>query len=296
MTSYMPFQDCSAKLSSKVAPLQIMADYYIRTPDREESRGPFDATQLLTLAEAGQITENTLHYDENKEEWIPIALNKQLKAEVFPDREKLSLKVHQKTDDAPEAETNARVEQGGIKVTDMLAAAERDSEGTRHLKKKEQSFQKAAALSTSSIGIMMMLSAVTLLAPHLSVINEAISGAAASTIFNYPFIIVGLFDFIMAAFLFLAVTEIYPLLRGRAMLTLGFGIYVGWALGDPMILLASAMAGFGIFYATIAQSYSTMLVAITLGIGGNAALAYLAIVGHFAGFFDSMYFELIPTG
>jgi hypothetical protein len=46
-----------------------MADYYIRTPEREESRGPFDASQLLTLAEAGQITENTLHYDESKEEW-----------------------------------------------------------------------------------------------------------------------------------------------------------------------------------------------------------------------------------
>ena len=55
MTIYMSFQNCRAKLSSKVAPLQIMADYYIRTPDREESRGPFEASQLLTLAEAGQI-------------------------------------------------------------------------------------------------------------------------------------------------------------------------------------------------------------------------------------------------
>lgn len=272
-----------------------MADYYIRTPDREESRGPFDASQLMTLAEAGQITENTLHYDETKEEWIPIALNEQLKADVFPDREKLSLKIGQSADESPQAETDAPVEEEGIKVTDMLAAAERDSDETRHLKKKEESFQKAAALSTTSIGIMMLLSAVTLLAPHFSVINEAISAEEVGTIFNYPFIIVGLFDFIMAAFLFLAVTEIYPVLRGRAMLTLGFGIYVGWALGDPMILLASAVAGFGIFYATIAQSYSTMLVAITLGIGGNAALAYLSIIGHFAGFFDSTYFELIPS-
>ena len=141
-----------------------MADYYIRTPDREESRGPFDASQLLTLGDAGQITENTLHYDENREEWIPIALNEQLKADVFPDREKLSLKVNQSNDNASDAEANdAPKEQGGISVTDMLAAAERDTKETRHLKKKEESFHKAAALSTSSIGLMMLLSAVTLL-------------------------------------------------------------------------------------------------------------------------------------
>jgi hypothetical protein len=273
-----------------------MADYYIRTPDREESRGPFDASQLLTLAEAGQITKNTLHYDETKEEWIPIALNEQLKADVFPERESLSLKINESEDGSPPpAAEDAPQEQGGIHVTDMLAAAERDTEETRHLKKKEESFHKAAALSTSSIGLMMLLSAVALIAPHFAMINEAISGESVSAIFNYPFIVIGLFDFIMGALLFLAVTEVYPLLRGRAMLTLGFGVYVGWALGDPTIMLASAAAGFGIFYATISQSFSTMVIASILGIGGNGILAYLSIIGHFAGFFDSVYFELIPS-
>ena len=268
-----------------------MADYYIRTPDREESRGPFDASQLMTLAEAGQITENTLHYDETKEEWVPIALNEVLKAEVFPEREKLALKINQ----SKEAPAEANEEQEGLNVTDMLAAAERDSDETRHLKKKEESFHKAAALSTSSLGLMMLLSAVTLLAPHFTIINDAISGESVTTILNYPFIVVGLFDFIMATFLFLAVTEIYQVIRGRAMLTLGFGIYVGWALGDPIILIASAAAGFGIFYASISKSYSMMIVSIALGVSGNAALAYLSIIGHFAGFFDSVSFNLIST-
>ncbi|MFQ3225463.1 MAG: hypothetical protein ACI8Z5_001723 [Lentimonas sp.] len=271
-----------------------MADYYIRTPDSEESRGPFDASQLLTLAEAGQITENTLYYDETKEEWIPIALNEPLKAEVFPEREKLSLKISESKDGSPATEDDPQ-ETGGIQVTDMLAAAERDTEETRHLKKQQESFQKAAGLSTSSIGIMMLLAGVTLLAPHFTVINAAISEESIGTIFNYPFIIIGLFDFLMAALLFLAVTGIYPLLRGRAMLTLGFGVYVGWALGDPMIMIAAAAAGVGIFYATISQSFSTMVIASILGIGGNAALAYLSIIGHFAGFFDRVYFNLIPS-
>ncbi|CAA6680139.1 MULTISPECIES: DUF4339 domain-containing protein [unclassified Lentimonas] len=271
-----------------------MADYYIRTPDREESRGPFDASQLLTLAEAGQITVNTLHYDETKEEWIPIALNEQLKADVFPDREKLSLKVSE-TKKPETQENDESQEKEGLNVTDMLAAAERDTDETRHLKKKEESLHKAAALSTTSIGIMLLLSAIALLSPHFAVINAAISEERAGSIFNYPFIAIGLFDFIMAAFLFLAVTEIYPLLRARAMLTLGFGVYVGWSIGDPIIMLAAGAAGVGIFYATIAQRYSTMIIVSILGIGGNAALAYLSIIGHFAGFFDSVYFNLIPT-
>jgi hypothetical protein len=272
-----------------------MADYYIRTPDHEESRGPFDTSQLLTLAEASQISENTLYYDESKEEWIPIGLNQQIKAEVFPKNESLTLKINPPEEASTRVEHNT-AEQGGIKVTDMLAAAECDSEETRHLKKKEESFQKAAALSTNSLGLMLLLSAVALIAPHYSAIYEALSEGKVSTILNYPFMIVGLFDFIMAALLILAVTEVYPLLRGRAMLTLGFGIYVGWALGDPIILIASTAAGLGIFYATIAQTLSTMLVALTLGIGGNATLAYLAIIDHFADFFDRMHFELVPFG
>ena len=294
MTIFYGNSHCRTTLATQDHPPQIMADYYIRTPDREESRGPFDASQLLTLAEAGQITVNTLHYDENKEEWIPIALNEQLKADVFPEREKLSLKINESKEPAAPKKVELQ-EKEGLHVSDMLAAAERDTDETRHLKKQEESLHKAAALSTTSIGIMLLLSAIALLSPHFQAISAAISEDSLSNIFNYPFIVIGLFDFIMAALLFLAVTEIYPLLRGRAMLTLGFGLYVGWAIGDPMIMIAATAAGVGIFFATIAQSYSTMIIVSILGIGGNAALAYLSIIGHFAGFFDSVYFNLIPT-
>lgn len=273
-----------------------MPDYYIRTPDHEESRGPFDPPKLLTLAEAGQISENTLYYDETKEEWIPIALNEELKAQVFPQGEKLTLRVGK----AVEAETTqdgapAPEEQSGLNVEDMLAAAEGDTEETRHLKKKQKSFEKAAALASSGIGLMMLFSAVFLLMPHFTIVNAAIQEGAFSTIINYPFIVVGLFDFLMAVFLFLAVTEVYPVLRGRSMLTLGFGVYVGWSLGDPALIAASAAAGVGILLATIARSYPTMLIAMALGIGGNGYLAYLALIGRFTGFFDEVHFEIIPT-
>jgi hypothetical protein len=278
-----------------------MADYYIRTPDREESRGPFQASQLSTLAEAGQITENTLFYDENKEEWTPIALNEALKAEVFPQRKKLTLKVNQsgekqKFADTEEPSEGEYIEEEGLNVEEMLAAAEADTEETRHLKEQDESLQKAAALSSPGIGVMLLLSAVCLIMPHFSVISQAFSEARYASVVNYPFILVGLFDLVMAACLFLAVTEVYPLMRARGMLTFGFGLYLGWSLGDPIIMAAAAAGGFGIFYATIAQSYAIMVLTILLGVGGKGTLAYLAIDGRFAEFFDSVHFNLITSG
>lgn len=283
-----------------------MPDYYIRTPDHEESRGPFDPSKLQTLAEAGQVTQNTLYYDEDKEEWMPIALNPELKRQVFPEREKLSLRSktaegEQKNasgeataagDSAP-AEPAEPVEKGGLSVEAMLAAAEGETDETRHLKKKEKSFQKAAALATSGIGLMMLFSALVLLMPHFSVVGQMYEESAATRVINYPFLLIGLFDLIMAGLLFLAVTEVYPLLRARAMLTLGFGIYLGWALGDPILLPVATAAGIGIFLATIAKSYLTMLLALFLGVGGNGYLAYLAIIGRFSGFFEAVQFDII---
>ncbi len=281
-----------------------MADYYIRTPDREESRGPFDSPQLLTLAEADQITENTLYYDETKEEWTPIALNKTLKSEIFPKRKKLTLKVGQtpekkvfaEIDSALEEEEEEEEEEEGLNVEAMLAAAEADTEETRYLKQQDKSFEKAAGLSSQGIGLMMLLSAVFFLMPHFSEVTKAFSNGSYSSLINYPFILVGLVDFVMAACLFLAVTEIYPLLRGRGMLTFGFGLYLGWSIGDPLIMAAAAAGGFGIFYATLAQNYPMMLLTILLGVGGNGTLAYLAFVGRFSEFFGGVHFNIMPTG
>jgi hypothetical protein len=77
------------------------------------------------------------------------------------------------------------------------------------------------------------------------------------------------------------------------MLTLGFGVYVGWALGDPLIMGLTAAAGIGIFLATLSQSMGTMILAFVLGIGGNGYLAYLALNGRFDGFFESIALNLI---
>lgn len=271
-----------------------MSDYYIRTPDNEASRGPFDISKLQTLAEAGQITENTLFYDETKEEWIPIALNEALKASVFPERKRLSLKAAEEASDVSHVDDEADPENSNrLDVESMLAAAEGQTEETKHLKQKAQSFDKAVSLASSGIGLLFILSAACLIFPHYAIVKEFITEETYSMVLNYPFFVLGIFDLLMALFLFLAITEIYPLLRTRAMLTTGFGIYVGWSIGDPILMGTTALAGIGIFAATLAQTYSSMVVAIILGLAGNGYLAYLSLTGRFNGFFDITNLNLI---
>lgn len=273
-----------------------MADYYIRTPDHEESRGPFDPTKLLTLAEAGQITENTLYYDESKEEWVPIGLNQELKEEIFPQREKLQLNLSHKDEVQAKAEATRPEEDGEpIQVNKLLAAAEADTEETRYLKKKQKSLEKAAGIASTALGVMMLLSAVSFIMPHFQLIRGSLEQGDAGVLFNYPILLVGVFDLIMGILLVLAVTEVYPLVRGRAALVLGFGVYVAWAIGDPLLLGVFAAAGVGIFMATVTESFLVMLLSCAAGILGNGYLAFLAITGRFNSFYDGLHLQLLSA-
>lgn len=264
-----------------------MSDHYIRTPGQDESRGPFDISKLETLAEAGQITPNTLYYDAEKEEWIPIALNETLHAQVFPKRKKLSLKI-QKEEKVATGEARS-----SIQVESMLMAAEGDTEEKRILTRQKKSFERAANVSATGLGIMMIFSALFMILPLFTIIQGVIKNNGVVDIFKYPTILVGLFDWILGVLLILSVTEVFPLARWRALLTLGFGVYAGWALGDPLLIGLATAASIGIFLATISQSLRTMILALILGIGGNGYLAYLALDGRFDGFFKGIVLNLI---
>lgn len=141
----------------------------------------------------------------------------------------------------------------------------------------------------------MILSALFMILPLKPIIQAALDADNIVTIVNYPTILIGLFDLILGILLLLSMTSVFPLARGRAMLTLGFGVYVGWALADPLLMGLAAAAGIGIFLTTISQSMGTRLLAFVLGIGGNGYLAYLAFNGRFDGFFDTIVFNLVAS-
>jgi hypothetical protein len=265
-----------------------MPDYYIRTPDQDESRGPFDTSKLETLAEAGQITPNTLFYDEDKEEWIPIALNESLHAAVFPKNEKLELKIRKE-------QIAQKQESPAINVQTILDASEGNTKEKRKLTRQKKSFQQATSIAATGLGLMCILSALILILPLVPTLQEAIQEGKMIGMLNYLAIWIAGFDLLLGVLLILSVTDVYPLVRGRGMLTLGFGIYIGWALGDPILSGLAAAAGFGMFFATISRSLSSLTLAFVLGIGGNGYLAYLALNGRFDGFFKHIVFNFVAN-
>lgn len=67
-------------------------EFYIRAPAETESHGPYTLEQLVSLAEAGRIDSQTLYYDGSSETWMVIVHNPHLKALLFPEKKRLSLR------------------------------------------------------------------------------------------------------------------------------------------------------------------------------------------------------------
>ena len=60
-------------------------EFYIRHASETEARGPFSLEQLVSLAETGSVTAETLYYDATREQWVVIGESPTVKAAVFPE-------------------------------------------------------------------------------------------------------------------------------------------------------------------------------------------------------------------
>jgi hypothetical protein len=104
-------------------------EYYVRKPDSENARGPFNLEKLQSLAEAGQVDRQSLYYDQVSEKWKPIGESSELCARLFPERIKLVLR-----------KKNAPVEPEPAKET-PASEAKKPSK-TISLKKREETAPK----------------------------------------------------------------------------------------------------------------------------------------------------------
>lgn len=255
--------------------------YYIRPVDSETARGPFDIDKLNTLAEAGQVTAETLYFDDGLEAWAAIGSNAKLKEQVFPSKKSLSLrpeKERKKRSSASLADDQHEV----ISVEEMLAAAEGRTEETHHLKEQIRWQHRAASLAVPALALVCLVSAATYIYPAwdtiMSLVNQ--EEGVLDQIIRYPLLVLGALDLIFGICLALAATEVYPLLRLRAALGFGFFGYLYWAHfvnGDPesLYLCAANLAyGIGVFTATLTLSFRTMLLACILSLAGALSFAY----------------------
>ncbi|MEX0323311.1 MAG: hypothetical protein AB3N63_14210 [Puniceicoccaceae bacterium] len=255
-------------------------EYFIRGPEEETARGPYGIDELLTLAEAGKLTQDFYYFDPRMESWALISSNEPLVEKVFPEKKKLSLRKKE----VAEIESLNEPDHEGetVKVEEMLAAAEGHTSETKHVRQRMLWRDRAASLAVPVLGIMLLISALTVLYPSWSIINAIINEeeGAYQVLFQNPIVLLGALDLIMGAFLLLNATEIFPLIRFRAMVGAGFFaiIYAAQLVhGDPTAMwmaLASLAFGFGLYVCTLTLNFTLMIFAGAVGIAGCLCIAW----------------------
>lgn len=240
-------------------------EIYIRNATETEARGPFSAQQVADLAEAGQVTADTLIYDANAEQWVALNSNAELMAIVFPEKKKLALKQKEiKTLNKADGASKP------ITVDEMLAAAEGHTDETKDKRDPQQAMARAARIGMLAGTAALLLAAVGEILPS----TAAIMAMDFPALLRQPIAILGLVDIVLALLLGLGVASLYPLVRFRAALGLGFLGLMFYAQGHTSPLLAVAAGSIGLYLCTIVVSVVPAIVAAIAAVGGMGTLAW----------------------
>jgi hypothetical protein len=243
-------------------------EYFVRSLNDTEARGPFTVEQLASLADAGQLTAETYFYDAASEQWLTIGSNAELKAKIWPEKRKLGFKekefkpVNQAAPDAP-----------AITVQQFLDAAEGKTDDTKGKKDRSLEMMRAAIWGTRGAAVILLISAVALMLPGI----DGIMALDVAKLMAKPLILLGVVDLVIGVLLLLGVISLYPFVRFRAVFGIGLLGFVLWSQGDHSAVLALVAGSVGLYFSTIFVSYLPLAVALLAGIGGMAALAGMSL-------------------
>ncbi|NBD38546.1 MAG: hypothetical protein GVY10_08260 [Verrucomicrobia bacterium] len=255
-------------------------EFYIRAPEEETARGPYDHDQLSTLAEAGKIHPDYFYFDEKMESWVRIKANEALYARIYPQKKRLVLR--QKAEDDDEEEGLATEDDPSVEVEKLLAAAEGKTEETKHIRVAAAWRERTAALVTPVLALILLISAVSVLYPGWNILQPILEEEEGAWLglFRQPVLFLGLLDAVLAILLFLNATEIFPLIRFRVMIGAGFFgfLYAAqYANGDPRGLwmsLASLLFAGGVMTCTLTLRFRYFLSAAVVGAAGAVGLFF----------------------
>lgn len=235
-------------------------EFYIRGATETEARGPFNQEQLTSLAEAGQVNAETLYYEATTEQWVTVGSNNDLMAMLFPEKKKLGIKARVEVKSLNVQKEDARP----IEVTDMLAAAEGRSPDTRDKADPTEALMRNAKIGMWACTLFLIASAAALLLPSI----DALAAGDYLPLLKRPFVLFGVVDVVLFLLLLLHMVSIYPLVRFRAALGLGFlGLYF-WTQGQ-MTPFFAVIAGYAAIYlSTIFTNLVALSITILLGLVG----------------------------
>jgi hypothetical protein len=242
-----------------------MQEIYIRNPTDTEARGPFNVEQVTSLADAGQVTPETLYYDATAEQWVALSTNADLMAAVYPEKKKLLLKAK---DIKPLNRTDENAK--AITVDDMLAAAEGRTEDTADKKDPEIAMLRAAKVGMWCAFAAVVVSAAGCLLPN----TEAALSMDPAKMLDRPILLLGLIDVALAVLLGLGMVSIYPFVRFRAALGFGFLGVMFFAQGEPLPVLLLSIGSVGLYLCTIFVHMVPVLMAASAAVGGLGSLSW----------------------
>jgi hypothetical protein len=244
-------------------------EFYIRSASETEARGPFNLDQIISLAEAGQVTLETLYYDAANEQWVAVGDNPDVRASVFPEKKKLTVKKDVKVVTLnKESDSSAP-----ITVTDMLAAAEGRTHETRDRADPEIAMAKAAKMGMwAAIGALLLATAGEV-APSIDLVMTM----DPSQMVTQPLILLGTLDIVIALLLMLGATALYPFVRFRAALGVGFVGFIYWSQGQHLPVIAVAVGSLGLYLCTVFIRFLPVVLSAGLALAGMGAFAWLAL-------------------
>jgi hypothetical protein len=245
-------------------------EFYIRNASETEAHGPFTQEQLVSLAEAGKVDPQTLYYEAGTEQWIAIGANTELKALVFPEKRRLTIKPKDRIESVNSAADLAPP----ISVNDMLAAAEGRTAETRDKRDKNVGMERAARIGRYACILMLFLSMAGLLLPSITEIANLDWQALVAN----PYVYFGVFDFALMLFLILGEMALYPVVRFRCALGLGFLAILFWCQGEVVPIAALAAGSIGLYLTTIFVSYIMLALVSGVGLAGMLAFAYYMLI------------------
>lgn len=251
-----------------------VSEYYIRQPEENEARGPYTVPKISDLLESGKANRDTLYYDEDKDDWLPIVDNVNLRDILFPEKKRLNLKAKEVANSLNQEDATAPA----VTVDEMLAAAEGKTEDTKHLKVKASNMEKAATISLPALGIIMLLSGISNIYPGIAILQQVMDDKEYMLLLQHPLLILGIFDLFLALCCFLSVTDSFPLIRFRAMVGLGYFAYIFWAWGELPQLIAVAAGSIGAYICSMTLNLYLMIICAIAGIAGMGALTVLAFM------------------
>ena len=240
-------------------------ELYIRNASETEARGPCTLQQLADLAEAGQVTAETLVYDAEAEQWVAVEAKPELKASIFPEKRKLNLKSKEfKALNKPQEDAKE------ISVNDMLAAAEGRTDDT-----KGKANPEIAMATAARIGMFgAILTCVAAAAGEILPGTEVITAFSPDKLLAHPLVVLGGVDLAIAVLLGLGMVTIYPLVRFRAALGLGIAGFMFYAQGLNGVLGEVVLGSVGLYLCTVLVSIVPAILAALAGIGGMGLVAW----------------------